>query len=129
MPMTKAEKAMAQELRVQAALRWTGPVLPDVPPPGYSWKPGEKAFTSGWMRHGGSSWDGGRVEQPWSSATGHGSGPAPSSNISGRQNSSALFSTKLLALRALRHDVERSSAEKLARIDAWIEEEVANGQA
>lgn len=34
-----------------------------------------------------------------------------------------LFSTKLRALRALRYEVEKESAEKLAKIDLMIEEE------
>lgn len=39
------------------------------------------------------------------------------------QNGIAMFSTKLLALRALRHEVEKQCAERLAKIDMQIQAE------
>lgn len=43
------------------------------------------------------------------------------------QNPTEMYSTELLALRALRHAVECESAEKLAKIDMQISEERAKG--
>ena len=114
MAMTKAEKAELQGLRdrlaLVSALRWTEAVAPDLPAPAY----GEPA-TSGWDRDG---------LRSWSESHRHGSGPAPEPGRSGYQRGRALYSSKLLALRAMRHKVELECAARLAQVDKMIEAEV-----
>lgn len=44
-------------------------------------------------------------------------------HVSGSQNGISLYSTRLLALKALRHAVENKAAEDLAKIDMQIAEE------
>jgi hypothetical protein len=98
------------------ALRWTTPSIPDVPPPDSA------GYTSGWLFNAHS----GFVEVWWSSSVSHGRGAL----INGRPQQSGshgerrLFSTSLLALRAMRHEIEKACAERLCQIDKQIEKEV-----
>lgn len=116
MAMTKKEreeheKALKQA-RVLGALRWTSPVEPDVSPPDSGTN-----LSTGWVPR-------------WISADGYvGAEVACSSSVfhaRGRtdkttsQNPIWMYSTKLLALKAQRHEAEKTFAEKLARIDAEI---------
>jgi hypothetical protein len=121
MAMTKKEKAAFDEAILKAqtlgALRWTSPVAKDLPRPD-SWG----TATSGWCFNSYSC----DVTQAWSEVSAHGYGPTRS-KLSGVQNGVDLFSTKLLALRALRHAVECESAGKLRKIDAMIEAEETKG--
>jgi hypothetical protein len=122
MAMTKKEKAAFDEAILKAqtlgALRWTSPVAKDLPRPD-SWG----TATSGWRFN---SYNCG-VTQAWSECSAHGTGPARH-NLSGSQNGVDLFSTRLLALKALRHAVELESATKLRKIDAMIEEEAKGAE-
>jgi len=117
MPMTRAEKAEMQFLRdqlaLERALRWTAAVEPDVPPPD------GVTVTRGWLPLGEQS-DRPRVEIACSSAVFHGIGTHITS-----QGARSLYSTRLLALRGLRHQVEVHVAGILARIDAQIAAEAA----
>lgn len=118
MAMTKKERAemdaVLREARMLGALRWTSPVARDVLPP----KGG--GYTEGWdfNAYSGSVWLG------WSTSVSHGNGPAPADGAAyrsrGSQNSRAMYSSKALALAALRYDTERQAANNLAKIDAMI---------
>jgi hypothetical protein len=119
MAMTKKEQAAMQaaidKAETLAALRWTEPVAKDVPPP-------EKGYTEGWEFNIYTK----AVDPYWSSCIYHGQGPAPKDGNcydGGRQNPRKLYSTKLLALMALRHEVEKEAATSLMRIDRLIEAE------
>lgn len=120
MAMTKKEKAEFDAAIYRAelfgALRWTSEVKEDVHPPGFSQY---REFSTGWHynKH--------RliVEKEWSSMVAHGSGSEPAGKYaSARQNGKRLFSSKKLALMAMRHAVEKEAAQKLLRIDKMIEE-------
>lgn len=118
MAMNKAERAafeLAQsELAIARALRWSRyePVEPDVP------RPSGFEQIEGWGMHAHSK----TVKQQWSESTAHGYGPYPKGERyrSASQGGRALYSTKLLALQALRHEVERAAAKELADIDVQI---------
>lgn len=117
MPMNKKEReefeAMKQALRIARAMRFTTPVAPDVPPPKGS------GSTSGWLHN---SYRGAAI-QAWSESVSHGlGGPDRKSTGGGSQNSRPLFSTELLALKAMRHEMEMDFAKKLAQVDRLIEE-------
>jgi hypothetical protein len=120
MAMNKKEQAqmdeLRQALRLAKALRWTEEVKTDVAPPStYS------SHVSGYVY----SSHGGRVEPAWTSSVSHGRGYSePQSRISGSQRAINMYSTKLLALRALRHAVELECAKKLSDIDTQIEQEL-----
>ncbi len=110
MAMNKAERSAFDELRVVAALRWSVEVRPDVPAPLC-----KEPDTTGFTFNAHSK----RVEEGWSSSVYHGSGAVRGPHSS--QNSQWLFSSKVLALKAMRHAVEISAAKDLARIDEQIE--------
>lgn len=118
MAMNKKEQAafeaLQTELREAKAMRFTDPVSHDLAPP-----TSRAPDTSGWTFNSYS----GTVAQAWSSSIYHGYGPARTKNGSASQNPISLYSTKRLALRALRHSVEKECAAKLARIDRLIDEE------
>jgi adenosylmethionine-8-amino-7-oxononanoate aminotransferase len=114
MSMTKKEQAefdrVVDELRLVAALRWTeAPAGPDVPPP--------SAFglTLGYLPIAVGS-DSARVSEACSSAVSHGLTHTKTTT----QHPMALYSTRLMALRALRHKVELRCARQLADIDKQI---------
>jgi hypothetical protein len=121
MAMTKKEKAAfdaaIERAEILAALRWTAPVLPDVPPP-------KSGYSEGWEFNAYTR----RVEQAWSDTVTHGSGPAPHDYkryVSASQNGIALYSTKARALAALRYEVELQAAKMLLEIDKRIALELA----
>lgn len=117
MAMTKKERAELEATRLEVALlyalRWTAieDVPRDVPVPVGG------NYTEGWdfnpfMK---------KAYLCWSSSTAHGRGPVPGDhNRQASQGGIALFSSRLLALRAMRHDLERHAARDLAEIDAMI---------
>lgn len=116
MAMNKKEKAALEEALTLSALRTTAGANPDVMPP--------SAFggaTNGFMVVGERS-DSPAIVRAWSESTSHGRGESRSSSMSGSQGSRALFSTKLLALQALRRAVEIDCCKRLRRIDVMIEE-------
>ena len=113
MPPSNKEAALLREVQIARALRWTYPVERDLAAP----------------THGGSviqGWDvdlAGHVYEAWSSCAFFGMGQYVAGNrrlakAKGRRD---LYSTKALALQALRSQTERRAAEKLAEIDAQIE--------
>jgi len=120
--MTKKEKAEVDELisRVNtlAALRWTEEVKPDIPKPD-----SHSIETCGWYYLTSIFYGGDKVETAWSSSGAHGTGPSRSCRS---QGGISLFSTELLALKALRHSVEKECATRLYRIDRMIEQARAN---
>ena len=127
MAMTKKERAAMDnainKLAIVAALRWTDPVDKDLPHP--TWE-NHGADISGWdyRSHG----DYPMAYEAWSEMCAHGDGPKRTSRICGSQNGVDLYSTKLLALKACRHEVEKEAARKLAKIDRMIEEEKSNAK-
>jgi hypothetical protein len=114
MAMSKKERAefdaLLDELRLVAALRWTEPVAPDVPTP----KGNE--LSRGYLPIGVMS-DSARVTEACSSSVNHGLDHQKTST----QQPRALYSTRLLALKALRHQIEIDCAQRLARVDRQIE--------
>ena len=118
--MTKKEKqeyqALQTKLRVAAAFHRTCPVEPDVPIPDVYGK-----VAVGYLPIACSS---PRVERAWSRSVAHGTGPYAVGTI-GSQGGVELYSTRTLALRALRYEMEEELATTLAGIDKQIEEEEA----
>ena len=112
--MNKKERAeydrVLDECRLLAALRWTAPVAPDVPIP-------SEGLSIGYLPIASGSTDA-RVTEACSSSIYHGHSHIKTTT----QNPKELYSTRILALRALRHSVERDCAERLARIDRQIAE-------
>jgi hypothetical protein len=110
--MTKKEKATfdaaIRELRIVSALRWTERVRPDVPIP----KGG--VLSKGWLP---AYYDG--AAKACSSCVSHNSGDDIKTTTQGARE---LYSTRLLALRARRHELEREFAQQLAEVDVWIEQ-------
>lgn len=119
MPMTKAEKARMAELEKQLllarALRFTDPVEPDVPIPATF---GKERLAKGFLFNAYTP----RVVPACSSSVFHAFGRNDQTDSQGARR---LFSTRLRALRALRHAVEMECAQKLAGIDLQIEQELA----
>lgn len=123
MAMNKKELAEMAELKrsllVAKAFRFTKKPVRDVAPPS-----GTNAYTSGFDYNVSSI----RVWDAWSGCVVNGHGPAPDPSkaryASASQNSRSLYSTRLLALEALRADYELEAAKKLADIDEEIEAEI-----
>lgn len=117
MAMSKKDSAnmeeLKEQLRVAKALRFTDVVTPDIPVP-----LGDQGLSRGYLYAG---TDYPRVELSCSSSVHHSFGNPDRTTSQGARR---LFSTKLLALRALRHELEIDCANKLAKIDRLIEEEL-----
>lgn len=129
MAMNKAERermsALEKQLiierhnnRIAKALRYTDPVTPDLPPP----EGGSMGMTHGFDIYGYGIEN--KIEPVSSSSTSH-YRYHEGSRMGGSQKSRHLFSTRLLALRAARNQVEEAAARRLAEIDAEIEREIA----
>lgn len=125
MAMTKAEKAriaeLERQLRLVRALRFTDPVEPDVPIPEHY-----PEIAKGFLFNQYSV----RVEPACTSTANHAFGRDDETTT---QGACPLFSTRLLALRAMRNAVELDCARSLAAIDGQIEKaisesEVKNGE-
>jgi len=114
--VTKAEQAEAVkaaaacEALIAQALRWTAPHAPDVPPPAN----GEAGLTTGYAYNSFAA----PVVVACSSSNGHGVGSWTSTTTQGAR---ALYSTRERALRALRAELERECAKRLAAVDSAIE--------
>jgi hypothetical protein len=116
MAMNKKEQA-AMQARIDraetlAALRWTNPVQRDVgvPKDGYSQGWDYNVYTQ-------------IVFTGWSSCVSHGKGPLDKNvrkNVSGIQGPRRMYSTKVLALAAMRHEIEQKAAADLLKIDRQI---------
>lgn len=118
--MNKKEKELLEAALTAAALRVTADVETDVPPPSC----GESGMrlSTGWMYIGERS-DYAKVEPACSSAVYHGIGHTDKTTT---QRPIHLYSTKLLALKALRREVEKDCAKRLRKVDRMIEEESRN---
>jgi len=110
--VTKAEQAeaLAREALIAQALRWTAPVEPDVSPP-LAGAP----LATGYMYNTYSA----AVFVACSSSVGHAIGSCTKTTT---QGAIALYSTRERALRALRSDLERDCALRLAVADRAIAE-------
>lgn len=115
--MTKKEKAAhdveIDKLTLRLALCWTAPIQPDVAVPKNSY--GTTGLSLGWLP----VFD--RVEAACSSSGNHGTGTVTRPNTQGPRE---LYSTKILALRALRFQMEERFARELKKIDNWIQLEI-----
>lgn len=120
MAMTKKEKEALEAALTAAALRTTTDVAADVPPPSDS----RDGLTKGWLPIAERS-DYPRVEPACSSSVYHGRGQQ---NETTSQGARSLYSTKLLALKALRRAVEKHCADRLRAVDRMIEAESSNDQ-
>ena len=115
MAMTKKEQAAMQaaidRAETLAALRWTWPVERDVGVP-------LQGYSEGWDYNAHSQ----RVWLGWSDRVAHGEGKAPEAGKyrSGSQNSRRMFSTKALALAAMRYEMEQKAAADLMKVDRQI---------
>lgn len=114
MAMTKKERAEFEaallEARICGALRWTAPVPRDVEIP-------VTGIVNGWLFNEHSR----EVAKSCSSCTAHSFGYWDKTTT---QRPTRLYSTRLLALRGLRHALERQYAEELAKVDSAIAEEL-----
>jgi hypothetical protein len=115
MAMNKKEKALLEEALTNASLYRTCYVPPDVYPPLYSCE-----LSKGFAVIGINS-DYARVEIGCSSSHSNAIGRQDKTQSQGSIN---LYSTKILALKSLRYEVENSCAKKLRKIDIMIEEEI-----
>ena len=116
MAMTKKEKEALDAALTAAALRTTADVSADVPPPK------SNGLAKGWLPVAERS-NFPRVEPACSSSFYHGKGQQDKTNSQGARS---LYSTKILALKALRRAVEKDCAERLRKVDRMIEEESSN---
>lgn len=121
MAMNKKEQAELAQAKLDAminrALRWTDPVQPDLMPP----KPisGEQDIR-GYVYNTHNM----RVDPAWSSSAYHSIGSHERKNYHASQGACQLYSTRLLALRALRSAKEIEVAKQLANIDMLIAAEL-----
>ncbi len=115
MAMSKKERAevdaLIDTLRIQSALRWSSPVEPDIAPPTNG------GLVNGYLPIGMLS-DYPAVSDACTSSISHGLTHGKTST----QRPKHLYSTRMLALLALRHMVEKECANRLARVDLAIEQ-------
>ena len=114
MPMNKKEQALMEELLTVSALRYTADVEKDVPMP----EPCSGKDSRGFLYYG----EGGdcpMIEEMESSAVSH----KRVGTSTGSQGGRSLYSTRLLALKALRREVEKVCAKRLSGVDIMIERE------
>lgn len=120
MAMNKKEQAEMAELKREAAinraLNWTQKIEPDLPTPSADDKDSSGFVFNAHNAH---------VQPAWSTSVSHGIGrPARMSGYSASQRGIPMYSSHLLALRALRHEMELAFASRLADIDKRIEAEI-----
>ena len=119
MAMTKKERAeydaAISEARIAGALRWSTPIEPVVPIPAR-----RSDIVNGWHY---TAYESGRVDKACTSSVKHSYGHW---DMTTTQRPTRLYSTKLLALKALRHALERQAAGRLARIDELIAAELSH---
>lgn len=112
MGMTKKEQALVEELKMKMALRWTEKVEPDIPPP----KTYDEELSKGFIFNAYA----GTVSRGCSSNIYH---SVHSDKETNSHDSIWLYSSRKLALRAMRHEMELQYARKLREIDKQIEME------
>lgn len=116
--MTKAEKAerdaLIRDLEMERAMRRSKQVERDLPPP-------KNGVTHGWDFN---SYSNGEAYKATSSSVYHRNREWVESDIRGgwSQGTRTLFSTELLATKAMRHEIAERYAESLRKIDARIAE-------
>jgi len=113
MAMNKKEQAMVEDLKVMCALHFTNKVELDVEIP----EPFANELSKGFVMNEYSF----RVTKACSSSLGH--------NTSGDDRTTSqegikLYSTELLALKAMRNAIELKCARELRKIDIMIEKEL-----
>ena len=110
--MNKREQAYLESIEIKPSLRLTEEVLPDLPIPKSS---------DGLVKGYGFNVYSGRVSETCSNSINHN----PNNNIkTNSQNPMEQYSTKLLALKALRYQTELEVAKKLRAIDIQIKAEL-----
>lgn len=112
--MTKKEKENYEAAMTASALRTTCDVAPDVFP-----SQSLANLAKGWVPVASAN-SHARVEPACSGPVSHGIGQQEKTTS---QRPICLYSTKLLALKALRREVERDCAQRLRKVDRMIEEE------
>lgn len=112
MAMNKKEKALLEEARIAAALRWTALVDPDVPPPKEY-----NELSKGFVAWATTSYDV-RVQPACSSIASHGIGSHVQTSS---QRPRHLHSKKSLALKNARHMAKFQCAMLLRKFDIEIE--------
>lgn len=120
MAMNKKEQAEMAELKRQVAinraLNWTQSIAPDLKVPSFDDKDSSGFVFNAHNAH---------VQPAWSTSVSHGVGqPARMKGYSASQRGISMYSSKLLALRALRHEMELAFANRLADVDKQIEAEI-----
>ena len=110
--MTKKERARIERLLTECALRRTSEVLPDVPPP----KSYTDPLTVGWHFNSYTM----DVRQGCSSSGYH---SIHSTTKTDSQLPKHFYSSKMLALRAMRYEIETRVARELRAADIKIEKE------
>lgn len=118
MAMNKKERAafhaLTQELRIAKALRFTEPVNRDIAPPT------DSGIRNGWDFN---DYSEGFVKKACTSASYHSFGCWDKTDS---QRPRMIYSSRLLALRAMRHSMEKKYAAILANVDAEIEKELSS---
>jgi hypothetical protein len=119
--MTKAERAkmdsLVEKVRLNGALRWTSEVKPDVLPPT------DQTVLVGYLAYGSIGWGYmPRVDKAWTQFHLHGDGDGSNSRFVSSHGGRAMYSSKLLAVKAKRHQMELECAKILAAYDKLIEE-------
>lgn len=113
MAMTKKERAQhdaaIKAARVAGALRWTSEVKPDIDIPTTV-----AHLARGWLFNTHNA----RVAPACSSTVHHSFGRNDRTETQGPR---CLYSTKVLALQAMRHELEREFAQRLAYVDEQID--------
>jgi len=111
--MNKKEQAYVEELETRLALRFTGEgtIVPDVPPPTV-YEMGD-VLTKGFVFN----LYGSRVSVACSSSVSHAVGR---NDKTARKQSIALYSTRKLALQAMRREMEMNFARELRAVDRMI---------
>lgn len=120
MAMNKQEKALVEDLKTKAAFHRTDEITPDVPAPKTS-EPGVGRMAKGYLPVAPLS-DMCRVEPACSDSVNHGVGTWEKTTT---QRPRDLYSTRMLALKRLRWEVEQDCMKRLRRIDRMMEEEQA----
>lgn len=114
MAMNKKEKQAMEVLKVKCALCWTRPIAPDIPKPADS----HKDIVPGYVFNAYCL----SVSESCSTSLYH---SKDDSTRTTTQNPIEQYSTKLLALRAMRHEVELKCASRLREADVMIEQEIS----
>lgn len=119
MAMNKKEQAELAQAKLDAvinrALRWTDPVNPDLMPPNWG-EPDIRGYVYNTYNM--------RIEPAWSDSAYHSIGSHERKKHIASQGARPLYSTRFLALRALRSAKEIEIAKQLADIDMLIAAEL-----